>query len=181
MTGGGKTTLLHSITEQDIHGGAPIIFIDGKEIGSCLKSCCRPWKRQRSRIDQLRVINPMRPDISARYNPFWSDDGNYEDHISFIFESFKMEKDFFEGHQRVYLSLQRASCTTPENASTSTMYWSPPTIRKFSGLRSGSRWIGRVMASISNRQLADVADEVYATAGVIRGPRTRCKDPGTHQ
>ena len=55
------------------------------------------------RIDQLRVINPIRPDISANYNPFWSADGNYEEHISFIFESFEMDKDFFEGHQRVYL------------------------------------------------------------------------------
>lgn len=102
MTGGGKTTLLHSITEQDIHSGAPIIFIDGKGDWELFEKLI-PAMEAAGRIHQLRVINPLRPDISASYNPFWSEDGNYEDHISFIFESFKMEKDFFEGHQRVYL------------------------------------------------------------------------------
>ena len=102
MTGGGKTTLLHSITEQDIRSGAPIIFIDGKGDWELFEKLI-PAMEAAGRIDQLRVINPIRPDISANYNPFWSADGNYEDHISFIFESFKMEKDFFEGHQRVYL------------------------------------------------------------------------------
>jgi type IV secretory pathway TraG/TraD family ATPase VirD4 len=102
MTGGGKTTLLHSITEQDIFSGAPIIFIDGKGDWELFEKLI-PAMEAAGRIHQLRVINPMRPDISASYNPFWSEDGNYEDHISFIFDSFKMEKDFFEGHQRVYL------------------------------------------------------------------------------
>jgi Type IV secretory system Conjugative DNA transfer len=102
MTGGGKTTLLHNITEQDIRSGAPIIFIDGKGDWELFEKLL-PAMEAAGRIEQLRVINPMRPDISASYNPFWSHDGNYEDHISFIFESFKMEKDFFEGHQRVYL------------------------------------------------------------------------------
>ena len=102
MTGGGKTTLLHGITEQDIHSGAPIIFIDGKGDWELFEKLL-PTMEAAGRIHQLRVINPLRPDISASYNPFWSEDGNYEDHISFIFESFKMEKDFFEGHQRVYL------------------------------------------------------------------------------
>ncbi len=102
MTGGGKTTLLHGITEQDIASGAPIIFIDGKGDWELFEKLI-PAMEAAGRIHQLRVINPMRPDISASYNPFWSIDGSYEDHISFIFESFKMEKDFFEGHQRVYL------------------------------------------------------------------------------
>lgn len=102
MTGGGKTTLLHGITEQDIFSGAPIIFIDGKGDWELFEKLI-PAMEAAGRIHQLRVINPLRPDISASYNPFWSVDDNYEDHISFIFESFKMEKDFFEGHQRVYL------------------------------------------------------------------------------
>jgi hypothetical protein len=49
------------------------------------------------------VIDPLRPEISARYNPFWAPEGNAEEHVGFVFESFNMEKDFFEGHQRVYL------------------------------------------------------------------------------
>src|SRR5580692_3998063 len=51
----------------------------------------------------LLHIDPMRPEISARYNPFWAPEGNAEEHVGFVFESFNMEKDFFEGHQRVYL------------------------------------------------------------------------------
>src|SRR5260370_34028779 len=54
-------------------------------------------------MQDLRVIDPMRPEISARYNPFWAPEGNAEEHVGFVFESFNMEKDFFEGHQRVYL------------------------------------------------------------------------------
>lgn len=49
------------------------------------------------------MIDPLRPEISARYNPFWAPEGNAEEHVGFVFESFNMEKDFFEGHQRVYL------------------------------------------------------------------------------
>ena len=102
MTGAGKTTLIQSITEQDIASGAPIIFIDGKGEWDLFERLI-PAMEAAGRIGDLRVINPMRPDISVNYNPFWSPDGNYEQHVSFIFESFKMEKDFFEGHQRVYL------------------------------------------------------------------------------
>ncbi len=102
MTGAGKTTLIQSITEQDIASGAPIIFIDGKGEWDLFERLL-PAMEAAGRIGDLRVINPMRPDISVNYNPFWSPDGNYEQHVSFIFESFKMEKDFFEGHQRVYL------------------------------------------------------------------------------
>ena len=54
-------------------------------------------------MQDLRIIDPMRPEISARYNPFWAPEGNAEEHVGFVFESFNMEKDFFEGHQRVYL------------------------------------------------------------------------------
>ncbi len=102
MTGAGKTTLLHSITERDIASGAPIIFIDGKADWELFERLI-PAIEAAGRMHQLRVINPMRPEISVSYNPFWAPDGNYEQHISFIFESFRMEKDFFEGHQRVYL------------------------------------------------------------------------------
>ena len=102
MTGAGKTTLIHGITEQDIMIGAPIVFIDGKADWDLFEKLL-PAIEAAGRMHQLRVINPLKPEISVSYNPFWSKDGNYENQISFIFESFKMEKDFFEGHQRVYL------------------------------------------------------------------------------
>lgn len=102
MTGAGKTNLLETVTEQDIRRGVPIIFIDGKGDKELL-SHLMPSIEAAGRTQDLRIIDPMRPEISARYNPFWAPEGNAEDHVGFIFESFNMEKDFFEGHQRVYL------------------------------------------------------------------------------
>jgi hypothetical protein len=102
MTGAGKTNLLQTVTEQDIARGAPIIFIDGKADKKLLTELL-PSIEAAGRMEDLRVIDPMRPEISARYNPFWAPQGNAEEHVAFVFESFDMEKDFFEGHQRVYL------------------------------------------------------------------------------
>jgi len=102
MTGAGKTNLLETVTEQDIARGVPIIFIDGKGDKKLLSELL-PSIEAAGRMRDLRIIDPMRPDISARYNPFWAPQGNAEEHVAFVFESFNMEKDFFEGHQRVYL------------------------------------------------------------------------------
>jgi hypothetical protein len=102
MTGAGKTNLLEAITEQDILRGAPIIFIDGKGDQKLLAELL-PSIEAAGRMHDLRIIDPTRPEISARYNPFWAPEGNAEEHVGFVFESFNMEKDFFEGHQRVYL------------------------------------------------------------------------------
>ncbi len=102
MTGAGKTNLLETVTEQDIARGVPIIFIDGKGDKKLLCELL-PSIEAAGRMRDLRIIDPMRPDISARYNPFWAPQGNAEEHVAFVFESFNMEKDFFEGHQRVYL------------------------------------------------------------------------------
>jgi type IV secretory pathway TraG/TraD family ATPase VirD4 len=82
--------------------GVPIIFIDGKGDKKLLAELL-PSIEAAGRMQDLRVIDPMRPEISARYNPFWAPEGNAEEHVGFVFESFNMEKDFFEGHQRVYL------------------------------------------------------------------------------
>ena len=102
MTGAGKTNLLETVTEQDILRGVPIIFIDGKGDKKLLAELL-PSIEAAGRMQDLRVIDPLRPEISARYNPFWAPEGNAEEHVGFVFESFNMEKDFFEGHQRVYL------------------------------------------------------------------------------
>jgi hypothetical protein len=102
MTGAGKTNLLENVTEQDIARGGPIIFIDGKGDKKLLDELL-PSIEAAGRMQDLRIIDPMRPEISARYNPFWAPQGNAEEHVGFVFESFNMEKDFFEGHQRVYL------------------------------------------------------------------------------
>src|SRR6202011_7770 len=55
------------------------------------------------RMHQLRVLDPSRPDISVRYNPFFSEHGLYHEHANFVFESFDLKEDFFHGHQATYL------------------------------------------------------------------------------
>ena len=94
MTGAGKTNLLETVTEQDIARGVPIIFIDGKGDKKLLSELL-PSIEAAGRMPDLRIIDPMRPDISARYNPFLAPQGNAEEHVAFVFESFNMEKDFF--------------------------------------------------------------------------------------
>ena len=43
-------------------------------------------------------------DRSCRYNPFYSLDDAYQEHVNFIFRSFGLREDFFKGHQEAYLS-----------------------------------------------------------------------------
>ena len=103
MSGAGKTTFLQLIAEQDIARGGPLIFIDGKG-DMKLFSDLLPVIQAAKRTHQLRLIDPGHPELSASYNPFWAPDGNPDDHVGFIFESFRMDRhDFFDEHQRVYL------------------------------------------------------------------------------
>jgi hypothetical protein len=111
-TGSGKTTLLKNIISQDLFrrvGPAtdphriPMIIFDGKGDQEFLSDLL-PAMETAGRMHQLRVLNPSRPDISVRYNPFYSEHGLYQEHANFIFESFDLKQDFFHGHQATYLS-----------------------------------------------------------------------------
>ena len=110
-TGSGKTTLLKNIITQDafrvvgppgdLHR-IPILIFDGKGDREFLSDLL-PVLETAGRMHQLRVLDPSRPDISARYNPFFSEQGLYEEHANFVFESFDLKEDFFHGHQATYL------------------------------------------------------------------------------
>jgi len=104
MTGSGKTTLIESILQQDILRGTPIIFIDGKGEKKLLDKIV-PVVEAAGRMKDFRLIDPTQPDVSCAFNPFWAPNGNPDEHVSFIFESFKVDggDDFFDQHQRVYL------------------------------------------------------------------------------
>ena len=111
-TGSGKTTLLKNIIIQDVfrvvgppgdHHRIPMLIFDGKADKEFLSDLL-PAIETAGRMHQLRVLDPSRPDISARYNPFFSEHGLYEEHANFIFESFDLKEDFFHGHQATYLS-----------------------------------------------------------------------------
>jgi len=111
-TGSGKTTLLKNIITQDLfrvvgppadQHRIPMLIFDGKGDQEFLSDLL-PAIEAAGRMHQLRVLSPSRPDISVRYNPFFSDAGLYEEHSGLVFESFDQEKDFFHGHQGTYLA-----------------------------------------------------------------------------
>ena len=111
-TGSGKTTLLKNIITQDVfrvvgppHDShrIPMLIFDGKADNEFLSSLL-PAIEAAGRMHQLRVLDPSQPDISARYNPFFSEHGLYQEHANFVFESFDVKEDFFHGHQATYLN-----------------------------------------------------------------------------
>jgi hypothetical protein len=111
-TGSGKTTLLRNIITQDLQRSVgppdstsriPMLIFDGKGDQEFLAGLL-PAIEAAGRMHQLRVLNPARPDISVRYNPFFSHDNLYQEHANFIFESFDLKQDFFHGHQATYLN-----------------------------------------------------------------------------
>ena len=111
--GSGKTTLLlKNIITQDVfrvvgppgdQHRIPMLIFDGKGDKEFLSDLL-PAIETAGRMHQLRVLDPSRPDVSARYNPFFSEHGLYQEHANFIFESFDLKEDFFHGHQATYLS-----------------------------------------------------------------------------
>jgi hypothetical protein len=111
-TGSGKTTLLKNIITQDAfrvvgpphdQHRIPMLIFDGKGDKEFLSDVLSAFETA-GRMHQLRVLDPSRPDISARYNPFFSEHGLYQEHANFVFESFDVKEDFFHGHQATYLS-----------------------------------------------------------------------------
>jgi hypothetical protein len=104
MSGSGKTTLIESILQQDIRRGVPVIFIDGKGERKLLDKIL-PAVEAAGRMKDFRLIDPTQPEVSSAFNPFWAPNGNPDEHVAFIFESFKVDggDDFFDQHQRVYL------------------------------------------------------------------------------
>ena len=111
-TGSGKTTLLKNIITQDLfrvlgppedQHRIPMLIFDGKGDQEFLSDLL-PAIEAAGRMHQLKVLSPSRPEISVRYNPFFSDAGLYEEHSNLVFESFDQEEDFFRGHQGNYLT-----------------------------------------------------------------------------
>ena len=111
-TGSGKSTLLRNIITQDLFRVVgppkeahriPMVIFDGKGDKAFLHDLL-PAIATAGRMQHLRVLDPSRADISARYNPLFSEHGLYQEHANFVFQSFDLKQDFFHGHQATYLS-----------------------------------------------------------------------------
>ncbi len=79
-------------------------MIDGKGEREFLDDKLLPLVAAAGRLDDLRIIDPSRPEISVRFNPFVAPCENYHEHVNFIFESFDLRDDFFKEHQKTYMS-----------------------------------------------------------------------------
>ena len=107
-TGAGKSTFLENIIAQDLTRRfgtrkMPIIIFDGKGEREFLDHLL-PHIAAAGRLQDLRILDPTHPAESCRYNPFYSLDDAYQEHVNFIFRSFGLREDFFKGHQEAYLS-----------------------------------------------------------------------------
>src|SRR6266850_2787910 len=112
MTGSGKTTLLKNIITQDIarfvgppedRHHIPMVIFDGKGDMEFFYSIL-PHIHHAGRLSQLRVLNPARPDVSVRYNPFHCSDEDYMPVVNMVFGSFNLHDEFFGKHQLNYLA-----------------------------------------------------------------------------
>ena len=112
MTGSGKTTLLKNIITQDLARTVgtpqdphrlPMVIFDGKGDLEFFHDLL-PHVHRAGRLHQLRVLNPARPDISVRYNPFYCSDEDYMSVVNMVFGSFNLHDEFFAKHQLNYLA-----------------------------------------------------------------------------
>jgi len=112
MTGSGKTTLLKNIITQDLARVVgtpqdphrlPMVIFDGKGDLEFFNDLL-PHVHRAGRLHQLRVLNPARPDISVRYNPFYCSDEDYMSVVNMVFGSFNLHDEFFAKHQLNYLA-----------------------------------------------------------------------------
>jgi hypothetical protein len=112
MTGTGKTTLLKNIITQDLMRVVgppgqphriPMVIFDGKGDLDFFHDLL-PYIHRAGRLHQLRVLNPVRPDISVLYNPFHCTDEDYMAVVNMVFGSFNLHDEFFAKHQLNYLA-----------------------------------------------------------------------------
>jgi len=112
ITGSGKTTLLKNIVTQDMARVVgtpkdphrlPMVIFDGKGDLEFFYDLL-PHVHRAGRLHQLRVLNPARPDISVRYNPFYCSNEDYMSVVNMVFGSFNLHDEFFAKHQLNYLA-----------------------------------------------------------------------------
>ena len=112
QTGSGKTTLLKNIITQDLQRRVgplgdrhkiPMVIFDGKGDLQFFYDLL-PQIHRAGRLDDLRLLNPARPELSCLYNPFHTDDDNYMAQVNMVFGSFNLHDEFFAKHQLNYLA-----------------------------------------------------------------------------
>ena len=110
--GCGKTTAMKSIADQDIRRSVnvkgrwqrpPIVIVDGKGDKGFLWFVVKAMAAA-GRLDDLRILDPLSPETSERFNPLYVTDGRYHDALNNLFASFLLKPDFFQSHQASYFN-----------------------------------------------------------------------------
>jgi hypothetical protein len=106
QSGAGKTTFILNIVEQDIKRGHPVIYFDGKGDKELI---LKIWNLAfaAGRGADVRVIDPSNPSTSAKFNPFYTADGQIQQRVGTIFDSLgaaDTNDKFFSEHQRAFLN-----------------------------------------------------------------------------
>ena len=121
MTGSGKTTLLKNIITQDLmrrmgppedRHKIPMVIFDGKGDLEFFQELL-PYIHRAGRLDDLRLINPARPELSSLYNPFYAEDDDYMAQVNMVFGSFNLHDEFFSNTSSITWPTSSGSCTTP--------------------------------------------------------------------
>jgi hypothetical protein len=110
--GCGKTTAMKNIADQDIRRWVnvlgrfhrlPLVIVDGKGDKGFLWFVVEAVAAA-GRLDDLRILDPLDPEISERFNPLYVGDGRYHDALNNLFASFLLTPDFFRAHQASYFN-----------------------------------------------------------------------------
>jgi hypothetical protein len=105
MTGAGKTTLLLNLVEQDIRRGHPVVYFDGKGDKE-LVIRIMDMAFASGRGSDIRIIDPTHPELSAKFNPFYTKDGDIQQKVGAVADSLSVsvvKEDFFAENQRAFL------------------------------------------------------------------------------
>jgi hypothetical protein len=81
----------------------PMVIFDGKGDLEFFQELL-PYIHRAGRLDDLRLINPARPELSSLYNPFYAEDDDYMAQVNMVFGSFNLHDEFFSKHQLNYLA-----------------------------------------------------------------------------
>jgi len=105
VSGSGKSTALLNILIQDIQRGKTVVFLDGKgEKELIIKLIVAAIAA--GRMDDVRIIDPSHPELSNKYNPFYSSNGRLTQRVGIIFDSLgasEAKNEFFAEHQRAFM------------------------------------------------------------------------------
>lgn len=76
-SGSGKTSLLNALAAQQMFRGGGILFVDGKRDVRAMETFLH-LASMVDRVDDVRILDPLNPEVSHNYNPLLANDASQE-------------------------------------------------------------------------------------------------------